>query len=107
MVDPDRFASAIPLPTLSQAHPEFDPLNGYWRGPVWLDQAYFGVVAMERYGFMEEAEAMRDRLLSNPQGLTGSGPIFENYHPVTREGLNAPHFSWSAAHLLMLLEESR
>ena len=30
-------------------------------------------------------------------------PIYENYNPLTGEGLNAQGFSWSAAHILMLL----
>ena len=105
MTDPAKFAGKVPFPTLAMDHPEFDPMNGYWRGPVWLDQAYFAVKALERYGFSREAEELSGRLLDSPAGLTGGGAIFENYHPVTGEGLNAPHFSWSAAHLLMLIEE--
>ena len=105
MGDPARFAGTVPLPTLTMDHPEFDPLDGYWRGPVWLDQAYFGVNGLERYGFSELAHELRERILTAPEGLVGDGPIFENYHPVTAQGLNAPHFSWSAAHLLLLLVE--
>lgn len=104
MMDPATFFAAVPLPTLSMARPEFDPTEGYWRGPVWLDQAYFGVRGLERYGLSDQADALRARLLDAPRGLTGQGPIFENYDPRTGEGLNAPHFSWSAAHLLMLLD---
>jgi putative isomerase len=29
----------------------------------------------------------------------------ENYHPLTGEGLNAENFSWSAAHIIMLLQK--
>jgi putative isomerase len=86
------------------AEPGFDPSDGYWRGPVWLDQAYFGVKGLERYGLAREAAALRARLLAVPAGLMGQAPIFENYDPQTGAGLNAPHFSWSAAHLLMLLD---
>lgn len=107
MTNPSKFFGLIPFPTLAMDHPEFDPLNGYWRGPVWLDQAYFAVVGLERYGFWEDAAAARSSLLTSPQGLTGDAPIFENYHPVSGEGLNAPHFSWSAAHLLLLMENRR
>jgi len=103
MADPVKFATKVPFPTLTMDHPEFDPLDGYWRGPVWLDQAYFGVRGLERYGLTELAADLKDRLLSNPAGLTGRGPIFENYHPLTGEGLNAAHFSWSASHLLLLI----
>ncbi len=105
MMDPTKFAGWVPLPTLAMDHPAFDPSDGYWRGPVWLDQAYFGIHGLARYGFRDEARELAGRILENAQGLRRNGPIFENYHPVTGEGLNAPHFSWSAAHLLMLFHE--
>jgi len=107
MTDSATFASRVPFPTLAMNQPEFDPLNGYWRGPVWLDQAYFAVSGLERYGYHREAREMRGRLLTSPRGLLGDVPIYENYHPRTGEGLNAPHFSWSAAHILLLLAEGR
>lgn len=51
--------------------------------------------------FEEEACSLK-KLLNNTAALKEGAPIYENYHPETGEGLNAPHFSWSAAHLLML-----
>jgi putative isomerase len=38
-------------------------------------------------------------------GLTGDKPIHENYDTHTGARLKVPHFSWSAAHLLMLYAE--
>jgi putative isomerase len=104
MTDSEKFATYVPFPTLAADHAEFTPQEGYWRGPVWLDQAYFGVAGLERYGFPGEAAELGRRLLERPEGLmTADGPIFENYDPLTGKGLNSPHFSWSAAHYLMLL----
>ncbi|MTI89006.1 MAG: glycoside hydrolase [Balneolaceae bacterium] len=103
MMNPDYFFSKVPLPTLNVSHPKFNPQNGYWRGPVWLDQFYFGVKGLSDYGYEEDASALVQGLLRNAGGLSGEpAPIQENYHPVTGEGLNARHFSWSAAHLLMM-----
>jgi len=31
--------------------------------------------------------------------------LYENYHPITGEGLNSPHFSWTAAHLYLMYIE--
>ncbi len=104
MLDTAKFNTYVPLPTFTKDHPKFNPRNGYWRGPVWLDQFYFGVEAMKKYGHSEEAESLIRRLFTNAEGLTSDGPIRENYHPVTGQGLNANHFSWSAAHLLLLLQ---
>lgn len=102
MCDPNKFATFIPFPTVSRDNPEFS--TKYWRGPVWLDQAYFAVKALQNYGYREEADAFTRHLLDRPEGLKNSGgAIRENYNPDNGKGLNVHHFSWSAAHLLLLL----
>jgi len=45
-------------------------------------------------------------VINNCEGLNKiEVSIRENYHPITGEGLNAEHFSWSAAHLILLIAE--
>ena len=105
IMDPSKFNTHVPCPTLAADHPKFDPLDGYWRGPVWLDQAYFAIEGLKSYGYHEEAQLLRQKLLEHASGLHDQSPIRENYHPVTGEGLNAEHFSWSAAHLWLLLQK--
>lgn len=107
MQDQHKFNTFVPLPTLAADHPRFDPLKGYWRGPVWLDQVYFGLSGLQRYGYTKEADRLLEQLLKNAEGLSAQGPIRENYHPISGKGLNAMNFSWSAAHLLMLLKENK
>ena len=104
MKNKNKFNTKVPLPTFTADHPKFDPQNGYWRGPVWLDQFYFGIVGLKKYGYHTLADEMLDKLFNNAEGLLGDAPIHENYHPITGKGLNAYNFSWSAAHLLMMLE---
>lgn len=104
MMNPNKFFTKIPFQTMSADHEKFDPLKGYWRGPNWLDQAYFGVKGLRNYGFNEEADKATIQILEGAEGLLGKGKsIRENYHPLTGEGLNAQNFSWSAAHVIMLL----
>lgn len=103
MLDERKFATPMPFPTLAADHPAFSPVTGYWRGPVWLDQAYFAVEALGRYGMRHEADLMRRRLLDQAEGLLGDAPIFENYDPLTGTGVQSRNFSWSAAHYLLLL----
>jgi putative isomerase len=82
--------------------PKFNPENGYWRGMVWLDQAWFGVEALRRYGYEAEAEEMIRRLLERAEGALDPGGAFrENYNPLTGAGARAEHFSWTAGHFLM------
>ncbi|MDD3664181.1 MAG: trehalase family glycosidase [Bacteroidales bacterium] len=101
---PDRFRTLVPFPSVEARASGFAPEKGYWRGPVWLDQAYFALAGLRRYGLNELADSLQHQLLLGASGINDKGePLYENYHPVTGAGLNAPHFSWSAAHLLLLL----
>ena len=103
MMDPEKFNAMVPLPTIDVSHESFDPEDGYWRGPVWLDQVWFGYEGLKKYGYLDEASNVRRKVLENCSGVSEIGkPIRENYHPLTGEGLNAEHFSWSAAHLILM-----
>lgn len=106
MLDTRKFNTNVPLPTIDVSHRAFDPLNGYWRGPVWLDQVWFGIDGLKKYGYKKEAIHLTHKLIMNCEGLIVPGEaIRENYHPLSGKGLNAAHFSWSAAHLIMLLDQ--
>ncbi|WP_243048184.1 trehalase family glycosidase [Dyella sp. RRB7] len=104
MLDPDKFATFMPFPTLARDDPRFSPIKGYWRGPVWLDQAYFGVEALRRYGYAQQADEMARRLVLSAHGLTQDAPMYENYDPLSGHGYQSPNFSWSAASYLLLLD---
>ncbi|UCJ08800.1 hypothetical protein KTO58_06305 [Chitinophaga pendula] len=103
---PTTFNTQVPLPVLSAAHPAFDPRRGYWRGPVWLDQFYFAVNGLQRYQLHAIADTFLHKLWTNAEGMQDSRPLYENYHPLTGKGLNAIHFSWSAAHVLLMLDKT-
>jgi len=104
MMNPLFFNGKVPFQTLSASHPKFKPDGGYWRGPVWLDQSYFGVIGLHNYGYIQEAYGATYKLFHNADGVLGKGKsIRENYNPVTGEGLESENFSWSAAHYLLLL----
>lgn len=103
MLDPARFSTLMPFPTLAADDPRLSPIKGYWRGPVWLDQAYFGVEALRRYGYGRQADEMTRRLVIRAKGLTQQAPMYENYDPLTGQGYQSANFSWSAASYLLLL----
>ncbi len=104
IMNPDYFNLKIPLQTLSASHPKFNPDGGYWRGPLWLDQAYFGIAGLKNYNFDNEADELTYKLFKNAEGVLENGrALRENYNPVNGRGLAAKNFSWSAAHYLLLL----
>lgn len=101
MMDPNKFNTYMPLPTASKDNPKFNP-NKYWRGPVWMDQALYGIESLQNYGFKDEAETLTKKLFANAEGLIGDGPIRENYNPETGQGLHTKNFSWSASAYYLL-----
>lgn len=104
LTDTAKFSTYIPFPTVAADNPEFMP-RGYWRGPIWLDQTYFAISGLRNYGYRKEADEYTRQVFDRLDGLTGTGAIHENYEAHTGKQLKAPHFSWSAAHLLMLYKE--
>ncbi|MGI9279888.1 MAG: MGH1-like glycoside hydrolase domain-containing protein [Endozoicomonas sp.] len=104
MLDEKEFNTPVPLGTAARSNPAYNP-EAYWRGRVWLDQLYFGLVAIKNYGYHKEASILAHKLLKNAKGLTGNQPIRENYNPETGEMQGATNFGWSAAHLLLLYQE--
>ncbi|RRA48519.1 trehalase family glycosidase [Acidipila sp. EB88] len=107
MSDPDKFDTHFPFPTLAKDDPLFTPGAGYWRGPVWIDQAVFAIQGMENYSAAATVHRMRDKLLSNSPGLSGAEPFRETYNPVTGAGQNSFNFSWSAAEYYLLIHPRR
>lgn len=104
MLDENEFNTLIPLGTAAKTNPAYHA-DIYWRGRVWLDQFYFGLIALKNYGYEPQAQVMLNRVYDKAQGLTGQGSIRENYNPETAQVQGATNFSWSAAHFYMLYRE--
>ncbi len=104
MLDPKEFNTYVPLGTAALTNPAFGP-DIYWRGRVWVDQFWFGLKGMQRYGYREQAQTLAENFFKHAKGLTSDGPIQENYNPLTGAQQGAPNFSWSAAHLYMLYND--
>ena len=102
--DEKKFSTYIPFPTIAADNPKYDS-NGYWRGPIWLDQTYYGIKAYRNYGYDKKADAYTRQVFDRLQGLTADAPIHENYDTHTGAPLQASHFSWSASCLLMLYND--
>ncbi|MEN8076666.1 trehalase family glycosidase [Clostridioides difficile] len=105
MMDPNVFNTFVPLPTAAKDNPKFDP-NKYWRGPVWLDQALFGVEALQNYNYYDDAVQLCEKLFNNAEGVVAKGPIRENYNPETGVGLHTKDFSWSASSYYLMFRDT-
>lgn len=96
VMDENVMNTYLPFPTSAKDNPKYNPVK-YWRGPVWLDQAYFGIIGLNNYGYKKEAKDLSVKLFENSEGLLTDGVIRENYNPETGEGLHCSNFSWSAS----------
>jgi len=76
MLNSNEFNSLIPLGTAALSNPAYDA-DIYWRGRVWLDQVYFGLIALDNYGYKKEAQTLADKLFNNAAGLNENGAIRE------------------------------
>jgi len=101
MMNTAMFNTYMPLPTTSRDSKKFTSTR-YWRGPVWLDQAFFGIEGLQNYGYDQYASTLTNKLYDHAEGLLGDGPIRENYKPLNGQGLNSENFSWSASVFYML-----
>ena len=86
------------MPTVAFDHPAYS--KGYWRGPTWLNVAYFAAKGLKNYD-LPVAEDIREWVLSTCDKEKRG--IFENYDSVTGEGLYFPGFSWSCVFLIEFL----
>jgi hypothetical protein len=107
LTDPGLFLANFSLSSVSLDNPHFNATN-YWEGPTWLDQTWFASQGLRRYGFTALAAELKSRLFLRGAGMRHGDvtPLHEYYNPISGSPLGSPHFSWSAAHILMWAAES-
>ena len=104
LLDPERFWLPVPPPSVSLDDPSFSLrdrmffLRRYWRGPTWINAAWFLWLGLRRLGYDEAATEMARRLAR----VVAAHGLREYYHPFTGAGMGAQNFTWSALILEML-----
>lgn len=84
------------MPTVAYDSPFYDDKNddAYWRGPCWLNVAYFAAKGLKNYGYDNIADEIKETIL---KWVYNSGEyIYENYNATTGKGLRQKYFSWSS-----------
>jgi hypothetical protein len=85
--DTSVFGGNVPWPSVSRDDPAFDAADP-WRGGVWIPAAYAGIKALERYGFLEEADKSAYNLLVHLHATFANhepGALWERYNPSSDE----------------------
>jgi hypothetical protein len=104
LLDPERYWTAVPPPSVSAREPSYQPDGGrglvrrYWRGPTWVNTAWLVWLGLRRLGYEEQAAQMTEALA----GAARSQGIREYYDPRSGNGLGARDFAWSTLLMEML-----
>jgi putative isomerase len=95
LADESQFWTHYPIPSVALDDPKFDP-EQMWRGPSWININYLFIEGLERTGYSQLANQLRQRTLDM---ISQHADIYEYYNPLT--GKNppkaAPIFGWSSA----------
>lgn len=80
ILDPNKYNTLIPFPSVARDEELF--VKDMWRGPVWMNMAYLGVLGMNRYGYSAEARELAYRLAGGVYATWETeGSVFEFYDP--------------------------
>jgi glycogen debranching enzyme len=83
--------------TTAKTEPTWEPRR-YWRGPAWIIMNWFIIEGLQRYGYNDLAESIRQDSLE----LMETSGFREYYDPRDGSGCGSMDFSWSAALFLEL-----
>jgi Mannosylglycerate hydrolase MGH1-like glycoside hydrolase domain len=81
LTNPDEFWREYGVPSLSASDPYYDA-HGYWNGPVWVQWNYLIVQGLLRYGYMQEARELTNRVSAGMiEMLSEDHHFWEFYSP--------------------------
>lgn len=98
----DGFCHVPTIPSTDTNEPYFHKSN-YWRGPIWVNTNWMIWLGLLKYGYEEEAEAIRSGVFE----LVKSHGFREYYNPKTGEGLGGKDFSWTSSLVMDMIKRNR
>ncbi|MGH7142238.1 MAG: MGH1-like glycoside hydrolase domain-containing protein [Candidatus Saccharimonadales bacterium] len=93
------FGTSFPVPSTPANSSWFNP-ERYWQGPTWVNTNWMIIEGLNRYGYKDHAETLRESTLDMVQ----KSGYFEYFNPLSGEGLGNDNFSWTAALVIDLLK---
>jgi glycogen debranching enzyme len=91
-----------PVPSYDKYGFGFFPTR-YWRGPVWVNINWLLMRGLQRYGYEEQAQQLRETIVS----LCTNQGFYEYFDPTTGFGHGSDLFSWTAALFLDVVLEDQ
>lgn len=80
IIDPVYYNTLIPFPSVARNESVFS--KDMWRGPVWINMAYLGVLGVKRYFFHREANYLAKKIVRGVYSTwKNQGSFYEFYDP--------------------------
>lgn len=80
IIDPNYYNTSIPFPSVARHEESF--VKDMWRGPVWINMAYLGVLGVNRYGHEQEAKYLARKIIKGVyETWKNTGSFYEFYDP--------------------------
>jgi hypothetical protein len=113
LLNPEEFWGKYPIPLVAYNDPKFDDTTIGWTASIWLVTAYTGLEALFKFGYEQEAQELRERMLNMMANQNGMKGIYETYDPFTGSyknkystgGYASFQFGWSSAFTLEMILE--
>lgn len=77
--DPNRFATAFPIPSIAVSDTR-NYAKDMWRGPVWININWLVAYGLERYGFASEAHSLRKTTTTAMEAMYERYGVFFEYY---------------------------
>lgn len=90
----------FPVASVPVTSKYFQPKR-YWQGPTWINTNWLIADGLRRYGFIEEAEEIRDSSIQ----LVNEHGAYEYFSPIDGSPAGAHPFSWTAALIIDFLKQ--
>lgn len=96
LLNPKEFWTPYGIRTLAPNQKLYDPMHGYWRGPVWILPNYLLMHGLMNYGYDKQAVVLAERTRALlVRDLKATGGMNECYNPETGKPEGAGRFvSW-------------
>lgn len=92
LADQYSFGTKFPVPSVPK-NSQWFAQHRYWQGPTWINTNWLIADGLDRYGYKDEAAAIRESSLK----LVEKHGFYEYFSPLDGSPAGAKSFSWTAA----------
>ncbi len=106
VLNPHEFWTPYGIRSLAPTSPDYQPVTGYWRGPIWVVTDYMVMHGLMNYGYASQARLLaRETVTTLLHDIKKTGGMHETYNPDTGLGQNGAFFkSWDMLGACMIQE---